>query len=499
MDVHGHLIAGGEQPSGESLETIDPATGEPLARFAAGDDRSSGGSFETIDPSTGEPLARFAAGDAATVEAAVAAAVAAAEPWRRLGAVARGAIMRRAARLCEERAEAIAAEITREVGKPIAESRAEVARAAVTLAYVAEQARLPVGDVFESDDPSATVLTRRRPLGVVAIVTPWNFPFNLPVWKLAPALVHGNAVVWKPAEESPLAALRIAELLADAGLPDGVLNVVFGDARAGAPLVAHDAVDGVSFTGSTAVGERIAQVVAGTGARYQSELGGKNPLVVLPDADLDEAVALAVAGGTSYAGQKCSATSRVIAVGGIADALVERLTAAFDAVVVGDPADPATRMGPLIDAAARERALAAVARATDDGAVLRCGGDPLPGAGWFMRPALLDGAAPDAPLVQEEIFGPVVAVQRADDVDAAVALVNGTRYGFFAGVCTRELSVVTELAGRLDAGVVRVNAVTAGADPHIPLGGFKASGNLAPEMGLAAREFYTRVQAVYLR
>jgi alpha-ketoglutaric semialdehyde dehydrogenase len=454
--------------------------------------------FDSLDPSRGDAvLAGFPLGREADVDRAIDAARAAQPAWERAGAIARGAVLRRAAALTEARADELARDIAREVGKPITEARAEVARAAVTLYYVAEQARLPVGEVLDSDDPAMTVLAVRRPLGVVAAITPWNFPFGLPVWKLAPALLHGNAVVWKPAEHASLVALRLAEVLREAGLPAGVLDVVFGDGETGAALACSDALAAISFTGSTPVGRRLAEVAAKTGARLQTELGGKNPLVVLADADVDLAADLVVTGGTSYAGQKCSATSRVIVVPEVADALVEAVRARIAALRIGDPLDEHVQVGPLIDEAALRRSIDA-ARAAD-GARLIIGGERLERDGWFMRPALLDGVDARSALAQREVFGPVIAIQRAADRDHAIELANDSEFGFFVGVCTRDLGVVTELAPRLRFGMVRVNAVTTGADPHVPFGGWKASGNLAPEQGLAAREFYTRVQSIYLK
>jgi aldehyde dehydrogenase (NAD+) len=332
---------------------------------------------------------------------------------------------------------------------------------------------------------------------VVAIITPWNFPIGLPLWKLAPALLYGNAVVWKPSEQAPATAAALHEIWLDAGLPAGALGVVFGEAEAGAALVAEEGVAAVSFTGSTAVGRRIAAVAAARGAAVQLELGGKNAVLVLGDADLDLATRLIVQGATSYGGQKCSATSRVVAVDTVYDELRERLAHAFGALRVGDPLAAETDVGPLIDAAAVARAQRYLGAANSDGTTVVVGGEPIDGDGHFMRPALVDGVAPGSQLAWEELFAPVLAMIRAADLEAAIAIVNGTEYGFFTTICSSNVDALLELAPRIDSGIVKHNTVTTAADPHLPFGGWKASGNAVPEQGLAAREFFTRTQTLY--
>jgi acyl-CoA reductase-like NAD-dependent aldehyde dehydrogenase len=471
-NVHGSLIDGGEVGSDQIFDTYDPSQGDVA-------------------------LASFAAADAVIVESAVTAARAAQPGWEMLGPIARGAVLRRLAGALESEAEHLAGEIAAEVGKPVTEAAAEVARSVVTLYYVAEQGRLPVGEHYVSDNPAAMILTARRPLGAVGIITPWNFPLNLPVWKIAPALLWGNTVVWKPAEQSPLVARHLAALFAEVGLPAGVLNTVFGAAETGAAVASEPGLAAISFTGSTAVGGVRGVAPARPGPRFQAELGGKNPMIVLGDADLERAADLVVAGGTSFGGQKCSATSRLIVDASVADALSERILERFEQLRVGNALDADSQIGPLIDEAARVRALGAISDATASGAELLGGGQPLDRPGWFMKPALLEVWSPGADLAQREIFAPVIALHRATSTDHAIELANDSAYGFFVGVCSRQLDALVRLAPRLQFGIVRLNHVTSGADPHVPFGGWHASGNGRPEQGLAAREFYTQTQTIY--
>ena len=389
--------------------------------------------------------------------------------------------------------------MAREVGKPIAEARGEVNRGATVLDYAASQARLPSGDVFQSEDPQTTIYTERRPLGVVGLITPWNFPFAIPLWKLAPALVHGNTVVLKPAEQSPLLGLRAAEVLADAGLPAGVLNVVFGEAEAGDALVRHPGVAAISFTGSTAVGRSIAATVHERGAKVQTELGGKNAVIVLDDADLDAAAKIITGGAVGYGGQKCSATSRVIVEESVRAELVERLGASFEALNVGDPLEEQNTVGPLIEPEAVERTVRYAAEAEQAGARLVTGATAIEGDGHFVRPGVLDGVAADSDFARQEVFGPLVGVVSAPDAASVADLANASEYGLVASICSNRVDRVLELARHLRVGIVKVNAPTPGVEPHIPFGGWGNSGNFEPEQGLVAREFYTEVQAIYLR
>lgn len=462
---------------------------------------ASGASFDDTNPARPDDdvLGTFALGDAETVAAAVDAAREGGQGWRDTSAIERAEILNRAAVLVRARHEELATEMAREIGKPIVEARGEVNRGATVLDYAASQARMPSGEVYQSEDPHTTIYTERRPLGVVGLITPWNFPFAIPLWKLAPALVAGNTIVLKPAEQSPLLALRAAEILNEAGLPEGVLNVVFGEAEAGDALVRHRDVAAISFTGSTAVGRSIAALVHERGAKAQTEMGGKNAVIVLDDADLDAAADVITAGAVGYGGQKCSATSRVIVEESVRRELVERVARRFDALNVGDPLEEQNTVGPLIDPDGVERTVRFAAEAEKAGARLVTGAQAVEGPGYFVRPGLLDGVSAASDFAQNEVFGPLVGIVSAGSADEIAALANASDYGLVASICSNRVDRVLELSRRLDVGIVKVNAPTPGVEPHIPFGGWGDSGNFEPEQGLVAREFYTEVQAIYLR
>ncbi|MGH9245328.1 MAG: aldehyde dehydrogenase family protein [Acidimicrobiales bacterium] len=398
--------------------------------------------------------------------------------------------------LAAERLEAgggeLAALVVREVGKPVCEAVAEVARAVAILRYYAQAALDPEGEVFPAGDGRSWLFTRRRPRGVVGLITPWNFPVAIPTWKVAPALAWGNTVILKPAPEATACALRLASAF---DLPEGVLQIVTGGAEAGRRLPRHPGIDAVSFTGSVRAGHDVASAAASFGVAFQAEMGGHNASIVLADADIEFAAQTIVGAAMGYAGQKCTATRRIITVsGGLAvnDALVESIRA----LPVGDPADESTIVGPVITEGARRRVLDAVAAASATGARLIVGGQPLARDGWYVAPTLLDRVAPDSELAQEEVFGPICAVLEASDEDEAVRIANGTRYGLVAAVFTNDLERAMDLAARLEVGMTRINAPTTGVDFFAPFGGWKSSGHGPREQGRAAREFYTKTNTL---
>ena len=361
------------------------------------------------------------------------------------------------------------------------------------LEFYAQAALDPEGEVLPPNAAGSMLLTRRRPRGVVGLITPWNFPVAIPVWKLAPALAWGNVAVLKPSPESTACALRLAEAL---DLPAGVLQVVPGGGGAGRAMVEHPGIDAVSFTGSAAVGHDVAKAAAAHGIPAQAEMGGQNPVVVLADADLEAAAVAVASAAMGYAGQKCTAARRVIAVGTAARDLPEALVARVEALKVGDPAASDTVVGPLITSAARDRVAAAVDAARSSGARVLTGGARLDGEGWFYTPALVDGVGADQELAREEVFGPVLAMFAASDLEEAVRMANATRYGLVAAVFTRDLGVALDAATRLEAGLVRINAPTTGVDFHAPFGGDKGSGHGGREQGRAARDFYTSTTTI---
>ena len=394
----------------------------------------------------------------------------------------------------------MARDLTREEGKTLAESMREVHLAAKVIRHYAGQVLEPVGETYPSQQSGVLLLTRREPLGVVSVITPWNFPLSIPAWKIAPALAFGNTVVWKPAELVPLTARHLLMALVDAGLPDGALNLVIGKgSQVGGVLATHPAVQAVTFTGSNVVGRHVQSKAVETGKKVQLEMGGKNPAVVLADADLDLAaahIAVAAFGGT---GQKCTATSRVMVHRSVAEPLLERLAAEAKAWRVGDPLEPEVTLGPL---ASQDQFATVVGRVDDalrQGAQAVVGGDHVDGApagGFFVTPTVLTEVRPDFPVAREEVFGPVVAVFSVESYDEAVALANDTPYGLTSSIFTRDLSKAMRFTHDSRSGVVKVNQPTSANEFHVPFGGLKDSGVGEPELGKAAQPFYSESKTI---
>jgi alpha-ketoglutaric semialdehyde dehydrogenase len=434
-----------------------------------------------------------AAGDA-EVAAAVDRARAAAKTWHRTPAATRSAALANAAAAMEQRADEITALTIREVGKPVSEARGEVARGVSIMRYYAQLALLPDGETLPAADPDALLMARRRPVGVVALLTPWNFPVAIPLWKAAPSLAYGNATMLKPSSAAAGTALLLQEIIAP-HLPDDVFQVLLGGAGTARPLVEHQDVAAVSFTGSVPVGQDIARRVAARGARMQAEMGGQNPSIVLADADLEKAATTIAYAAMGYAGQKCTATSRIIVEEAVYPDFLDLLETAVTSLQVLDPAAEATLVGPVIDAGARSAALDAVAAS---GGRVITGGKPLDAPGFYLAPTLVELDGPAGPLASEEVFAPVAAVISADSAGRALAIANGVRFGLVAAVFTRDLSRALRLSNYLDAGMVRVNAPTSGVDFHAPFGGAKESSYGPREQGLAARDFYTESRTVLI-
>ena len=464
-----------------------------------------GGTLQDLNPAdTSEVVAEFPSMTAEDVTRAVDAAAEAFPAWKALTWTARGAVLRRAAELIRERLEGIARDLTREMGKTLREARGEVARAAAFFDYYGAYGRLPIGDHLPDERDGVFTFTVREPLGVVVAIAPWNDPALTPARKLAPALIAGNTVVLKPATLTPLSAWHLIRALHDAGMPRGVVNMVTGPARAtGDPLIRHPAVRAITFTGSTAVGLELQAKVAGRNVRVQTEMGGKNAMVVLKDADPQLAAALAVAAGFGQTGQRCTATSRVVVERGVRDAFVEAFVAQAKRIRVGRGLDEGTDMGPVVDGSQLETVLRSVETGRREGAEVLFGGERLSGPGYdrgfFVQPTILGNVAPTMTVAQEEIFGPVVAVLEADDVERAVEIVNSTRYGLSASVVTRSLAAAHAFARGVETGCVAVNLPTVGWDVHTPFGGFKDSGSAFKEHGIEGLQFYTRVKSVAMR
>jgi len=446
-----------------------------------------------------EEIARFCVGTADEVDAAVAAARRASRPWSAAGGVARGRVLRRAAQVLEGRADELVALFVAEEGKTALEARGEVARAVETLHYNAARALASVGATFDAATDGVVAHVRRVPVGVVAAITPWNFPVAIPVWKLAPALAHGNTVVWKPSELVPATSTLLLQILAEAGLPDGALAMVLGDGTTGGHLIGHEGIDAASFTGSAATGQRILDIAGPRGIRLQLELGGHNPAIVFADADLAAAAEHVVAGAMLSTGQKCTATRRVLVAEKVHDELLDRIVDRAAALRVGDAAAATTDVGPLVSADALTRVRGAVARAEAQGATV-CTGDAIPdGPGHLVAPTVLSVPSHDLDVCHEEVFGPVTAVLPVADDDAAFRLANDTTYGLSAAVHTRDPARIRRALDELEVGMLTVNGPTTGAEPHVPFGGVKgSSGPAGREMGEAARDFYTDTRTAYL-
>jgi aldehyde dehydrogenase (NAD+) len=453
---------------------------------------------------TSEVVGLFTQGTPDDMTAAVRAAAEAFPAWASLPAPARGAVLFKAADLLDGRAEQLASEMTREEGKTLPEARGEVRRSINILRYFGgEGARLP-GLLVPSERDRVFAYALRKPLGVVGLVTPWNFPSAIAAWKLAPALVAGNAIVLKPASAAPLSSWRIVEALVEAGAPAGVVNFVAGPgATLGQAMIDGPGMRAISFTGSCEVGAELYDRAVRRRLRVQLEMGGKNPTVVLADADLDRAVADVVNGAFASTGQKCTATSRVIVDRAVHDAFVERLVARTRSLTVGNGLDPETDVGPAVDQHQLDTVLGYVERGVREGATLLCGGrrlqEPPFDRGFFVEPAVFAGVDARMAIAQEEIFGPVLAVLQANDFDDALRLANGVAFGLSASVQTRDLSRAFDFVNRIEAGLVTVNLPSAGVEYQLPFGGTKASSVGPKEQGPHALDFYTDWKTVYLR
>jgi acyl-CoA reductase-like NAD-dependent aldehyde dehydrogenase len=446
-----------------------------------------------------EPVGEFPLGDASTAADAVTAAVDAQAMWAALGFGARARLLERAATLFDERADELALVATLEEGKTLAEARGEAVLSAETCRYQAGIAKMSTERIFPSSTPGETIRTVRAPLGVVGVITPWNFPILIPVWKIAPALMAGNSVVWKPASNTPLTAVAVARVFHDAGVPPGVLNLVLGPGSMGGALVADNRVDGVTFTGSVGVGRTIRDVVTARNGRVQLELGGHNPCIVFSDADLDMATTAAVGGAMGSTGQKCTATRRIIAVGDIHDELVDRLVAMVNTLKVGDGQDPMTGIGPLVSRAALVEVADAIEKAKNEGAEMVAATEDVPDGPCFQAPTLFVGNA-NLTITREEVFGPVSTVLRVDDEEEAFALANDTEFGLSASVFTNDLWKIDRAVHELRAGLIKVNGPTTGSEIHAPFGGEKnSSGHSAREQGDTAHEFFTRTRTAYIK
>jgi aldehyde dehydrogenase (NAD+) len=423
--------------------------------------------------------------------------------WRSTPAPQRGRIVARFARLLEDDRENLAKLLTAEEGKTLAESRGEIQRAINVAEFCAGESRRMNGETIQSELPANFAYTLKQPHGVVACVTPWNFPVAIPVWKIAPALVAGNAVVFKPATVTPATAVRLTELFAEAGIPAGVLNLVLGSgSEAGDEIVGHPAVRAVSFTGSNGVGLKLYEQCSRRGAKVQCEMGGKNPVVVMEDADMELAVESTAQGAFGSTGQRCTATSRAIVVEQVASEFVERMVARASSLRIGDGADPQTEVGPLVDGNQFKSVLRYIDAGREDGAELACGGGAADGAslrkGYFVKPTVFANVTPEMRIAREEIFGPVLSVLRVKDFDEAMKVANDSEYGLSSSIFTNDAARIFRFVDEIETGMTHVNSPTTGGEAHIPFGGSKATGIGEREQGSTALDFYTELKVVYV-
>jgi aldehyde dehydrogenase (NAD+) len=480
---------------------------ETISNFIGGQwvQAATGKSFSTRNPAdTDEVVATYALGDSADARQAVAAATDAQPRWAAMPPPKRGEVLYRAANILESRAPSVAREMTREEGKTLPEAQGEVGRAVNILRYFAGEGARLAGMAVPSERDRVFIHTARRPLGVVGLITPWNFPIAIPAWKTAPALIAGNAVVLKPSDLAPLCAVRMVQALDEAGVTKGALNLVTGPgSRVGQELVTNPNVRAISFTGSETTGSGIALEAARRRARVQLEMGGKNPTIVLKDADIADAVNTVVNAAFFSTGQKCTATSRVIVEEPVASRFTEALVERTRKLRVGNGLEPGVEVGPSVDENQLGTVLEYVDIGRKEGARVQCGGERLAEGGfkrgYFSSPAVLTDVAPEMRVAQEEIFGPVLAVLPARDLDDAVRIANGIRFGLSAAICTKSLSAAFEFINRIETGLVMVNLPSAGVDYHVPFGGSKESSFGVREQGPAALEFYTETKTVYLK
>ena len=466
-------------------------------------DSASGETFEDTDPANGERIATVTRSSTADVDRAVDAAHRAFESWRLYPAPKRGEILYRAAEIMVRRKDDLAREMTRDMGKVLAETRGDVQEGIDMTYYMAGEGRRQFGDVVPAELPNKWAMSMRNPIGVVAAITPWNFPFAIPTWKIMPALVLGNAVVFKPASYTPLLAVRLVQILEEAGLPKGVLNLVLGPGGdLGDHLVTHPAVDLISFTGSSDTGAHISELAGRLLKRVSCELGGKNAVVVMDDANVDLAVEGIVWSAFGTSGQRCTAASRVIAGRGVASELVEKLVGRAKRLRLGHGLEESTDVGPVVSESQLEKVHSYIPIAEKEGAVVAAGGhvsrDGSLAKGFFHEPTVLTDVKPNMRVAQEEIFGPVTAVIEASNIDEAVRVVNSTKYGLSCSIYTQDINNAFRFLRDAETGIVYVNAGTIGAEIQLPFGGMKSTGNGHREAGRAALDVYAEWKSIYI-
>ena len=497
------MVLPGADPNADAAR--DDAVTTAFQNFIAGSwtDATTGERFDNRNPAdTADLIGSFPKSGAADVDRAVAAAQRGFAQWSRTPAPVRGEVLRRVGELLVERKETIARAMTREMGKVLVETRGDVQEGIDTAFYAATEGRRLFGRVVPSELRAKWAMSFRRPIGVAGIITPFNFPLAVPTWKIFPALLSGNAVVWKPSEDVPHTANLLVDVLLEAGVPPEAVQLVHGAGDVGRAIVEHPGVSLVSFTGSTATGSKIGEACGRLHKRLSLEMGGKNAMIVLDDADLDLALDGVLWGAFGTTGQRCTATSRLIVQAGVHDRFLKMICDRAEGLRLGPGLEPGTQVGPLIRDASRQKVESYVALGKKEGAeVLTGGGRPTgPGlaAGWFYQPTVLGGVRPGHRVEQEEIFGPVLSVIRVADLDEAIRVNNDVVYGLSSAIYTRDVNRAFRAMEALDNGITYVNAPTIGAEAHLPFGGVKQTGNGHREGGWAVYDFYTETKVVYI-
>ena len=460
--------------------------------------------FKSTSPADNdEVLGLFASSNAQDANIAINSAYDGFQNWKKTSQITRGEYLYKASSWLEQNTSRYAEAITKECGKSILESTGEVGRSIALLKYYAAQASDPMGDVVPSVNPNILLYTTKVPVGVVGLITPWNFPLAIPIWKMAPAIVFGNTIVHKPASATPLLGKMIAEMWEAAELPSGVYNLVTGSgSELGDSIIDHPYTSALSFTGSTYIGQSIAVKCAKNGMKYQLEMGGKNPIIVMPDANLKQAAEVTLSGAMKYSGQKCTATSRAIVSKEIKKEFTEILLNKFQNLKVGDGMNSENVVVPVIDNRSLSNISEKIKAGIDEGSRLIFGGEVLKDGdfkkGNFVQPTLFDNVDPKSLIATEEIFGPVLGIIDAEDYEQSIKIANDTSYGLSAGIFTSNLNLAMEFANNINAGIVKVNGETAGVEPQVPFGGMKESSSGAREQGKAAVDFFTQTKTVYV-
>jgi acyl-CoA reductase-like NAD-dependent aldehyde dehydrogenase len=466
---------------------------------------SSGEIIESINPANRkEVVGRVQKSNLADLKAAVTAAKNAKKSWWKIGAPARGTDLYKVADLVERNLDEIAELMTREMGKTLQEAKGETARGVAILRYYAGEGMRKIGDVIPSTDSEALMFTTRSPLGVVGVITPWNFPVAIPIWKLAPALIYGNTVILKPATEAAVTAAKVMECFEQANLPEGVVNFVTGNGSViGNGIIEHPDINGITFTGSEATGKKVGQGALARGIKYQLEMGGKNPIIVAEDADLGKAVDATISGGLKSTGQKCTATSRVIVHEKVYIEFKEKLLNKIHTIKIGAGLEEGTWMGPCASESQLNTVLHYIEVGKNEGATLLLGGNQPtePGLkdGFYVYPTVFENVTTDMVIAQEEIFGPVLALIKVDSLENGIEVANDSVYGLSASIFTTNIGKMLSFIDDMDSGLIRVNAESAGVELQAPFGGMKSSSSGSREQGEAAKEFFTSIKTVFIK